>query len=114
MTDGAGADLGPWFGTGADRGLALVFVLTGVIGLVATLLALRSRSYRRLSRSFAGLRHRGRRQPARGPRRPELTVHPFWGNIPRTAFLRWPSDRCRDSGASSASATPPEEREPRP
>ncbi len=30
MTDGAGADtIGGWFGTGADRGIALVFVLTG-------------------------------------------------------------------------------------
>ena len=55
MTDGWGADtLGPWFGTGADRGLALVFVVTGLLGLLTTLLALRSRSYRRLSRSFAG------------------------------------------------------------
>jgi MFS transporter, DHA3 family, multidrug efflux protein len=55
MTDGWGADvLGPWFGTGAERGLALVFMVTGVVGFVMTLLALRSRSYRRLSRSFAG------------------------------------------------------------
>ena len=54
MTDGCGADTRAWFGTGADRGLALVFVVTGILGLVATLLALRSRSYRRLSRSFAG------------------------------------------------------------
>ena len=31
MTTGAGVDLiGPWFGTGADRGIALVFVLCGV------------------------------------------------------------------------------------
>ena len=36
MTDGAGADsIGGWFGTGPDRGIALVFVLTGVIGLVS-------------------------------------------------------------------------------
>jgi MFS transporter, DHA3 family, multidrug efflux protein len=55
MTDGWGAEnLGPWFGTGAERGLALVFVVTGVVGVLTTLLALRSRSYRRLSRSFAG------------------------------------------------------------
>jgi DHA3 family multidrug efflux protein-like MFS transporter len=55
MTDGWGADvLGPWFGTGAERGLALVFMVTGVVGILTTLLALRSRSYRRLSRSFAG------------------------------------------------------------
>jgi MFS transporter, DHA3 family, multidrug efflux protein len=55
MTDGWGADtLGPWFGVGAERGLALVFVVTGLLGLITTLVALRSRSYRRLSRSFAG------------------------------------------------------------
>jgi DHA3 family multidrug efflux protein-like MFS transporter len=55
MTDGWGADtIGPWFGTGTDRGLALVFVVTGLVGMVATVLALRSRSYRRLTRSFAG------------------------------------------------------------
>src|SRR6185503_7070718 len=53
MTDGLGARLiGGWFGTGADRGLALVFVLTGIIGLIATILALRSRPYRRLSRRY--------------------------------------------------------------
>jgi DHA3 family multidrug efflux protein-like MFS transporter len=50
MTDGTGARvIGGWFGTGADRGLALVFVLTGILGLVATVLALGSRPYRRLS-----------------------------------------------------------------
>jgi MFS transporter, DHA3 family, multidrug efflux protein len=50
MTTGIGADtVGGWFGVGADRGLALVFVLTGVIGLAATVAALRSRPYRRLS-----------------------------------------------------------------
>ncbi|MDW5326537.1 MFS transporter [Plantactinospora sp. KLBMP9567] len=69
MTDGAGArTIGGWFGTGADRGLALVFVLTGIIGLIATGLALRSRPYRRLSRRFmAG--------PERGPEpnEPELS-----------------------------------------
>jgi DHA3 family multidrug efflux protein-like MFS transporter len=53
MTDGAGAQtIGGWFGTGADRGIALVFVLTGIIGLAATALALRSRPYRRLSRRY--------------------------------------------------------------
>jgi DHA3 family multidrug efflux protein-like MFS transporter len=49
MTDGAGARaIGDWFGTGADRGLALVFMLTGAIGILATVAALRSRPYRRL------------------------------------------------------------------
>jgi DHA3 family multidrug efflux protein-like MFS transporter len=53
MTDGAGARwIGGWFGTGADRGMALVFMLTGILGLVATVLALRSRPYHRLSRRY--------------------------------------------------------------
>lgn len=55
MTTGAGADLiGGWFGTGPDRGIALVFVLTGLLGLVVTLLALRSRPYRQLSERYTG------------------------------------------------------------
>jgi MFS transporter, DHA3 family, multidrug efflux protein len=54
MTDGAGARwIGPWFGTGPDRGMALVFIATGLIGLTVTLLALASHPYRRLSRAYA-------------------------------------------------------------
>jgi DHA3 family multidrug efflux protein-like MFS transporter len=54
MTDGIGADaIGSWFGTGRDRGLALVFIIAGLIGLVVTVLALRSRSYRDLSDGYA-------------------------------------------------------------
>ncbi|MBW0117964.1 MFS transporter [Pseudonocardia abyssalis] len=50
MTTGAGVDLiGGWFGTGPDRGMALVFVLTGLTGLVLTLAAFRTRQYRGLS-----------------------------------------------------------------
>jgi MFS transporter, DHA3 family, multidrug efflux protein len=53
MTDGAGArTIGGWFGTGTDRGIALVFILTGIVGLLATVLALRSRPYRRLSHHY--------------------------------------------------------------
>ncbi|MET0521155.1 MAG: MFS transporter [Jiangellaceae bacterium] len=53
MTDGAGARwIGGWFGTGAARGLALVFVLTGIVGIIATVIALRSRPYHRLSRRY--------------------------------------------------------------
>lgn len=53
MTDGAGArTFGGWFGTGPDRGIALVFVVTGVIGLVATFVALGSRYYRQLAAPF--------------------------------------------------------------
>jgi DHA3 family multidrug efflux protein-like MFS transporter len=55
MTTGAGVDwIGSWFGTGPDRGIALVFVLTGIIGLCVTVLALRSRPYRELSGQYAG------------------------------------------------------------
>jgi DHA3 family multidrug efflux protein-like MFS transporter len=50
MTTGAGVGLvGAWFGTGPDRGIALVFVLTGLIGLIVSIIALRSRYYRLLS-----------------------------------------------------------------
>jgi DHA3 family multidrug efflux protein-like MFS transporter len=53
MTDGVGAEtIGGWFGTGADRGIALVFVLTGVIGLIVTSIALRTRFYRQLSERY--------------------------------------------------------------
>lgn len=49
MTDGRGADwIGGWFGTGPDRGIALVFTMAGLAGVVVTLLVLASRSYRLL------------------------------------------------------------------
>lgn len=50
MTDGRGADwIGGWFGTGPERGLALIFTLAGVLGVAATIVARASGSYRRLS-----------------------------------------------------------------
>lgn len=50
MTTGAGAALiGSWYGTEADRGLALPFSLAGIVGLVTTLLAIRTRAFRSLS-----------------------------------------------------------------
>jgi DHA3 family multidrug efflux protein-like MFS transporter len=50
MTDGSGAEtIGSWFGTGPERGMALVFIVAGYIGLVVTILALNSRPYRNLS-----------------------------------------------------------------
>ncbi|MBW7955482.1 MFS transporter [Patescibacteria group bacterium] len=52
MTTGAGVELiGDWFGTGPARGIALVFTLTGFIGLIITLLAFSSKYYRQLSKS---------------------------------------------------------------
>ncbi|MGH2541236.1 MAG: MFS transporter [Ardenticatenaceae bacterium] len=53
MTTGTGVELlGPWFGTGADRGLALLFTVAGLIGLIVTLMAMRSYSYRALSENY--------------------------------------------------------------
>jgi len=53
MTDGAGADLiGDWFGRGPERGIALVFTLAGVAGLIATIVAFNSRYYRQLSATY--------------------------------------------------------------
>jgi MFS transporter, DHA3 family, multidrug efflux protein len=70
MTTGAGVDLiGGWFGTGPARGIALVFVLTGLIGLALTLLAFKTPQYRRLSaRYLDGLRSRRDPEPPDEPR----------------------------------------------
>jgi MFS transporter, DHA3 family, multidrug efflux protein len=53
MTDGKGAEwFGSWFDTGPERGLALMFTLAGLIGIVVTLCVRASRSYRRLNAAF--------------------------------------------------------------
>jgi DHA3 family multidrug efflux protein-like MFS transporter len=50
MTGGRGADwIGSWFGTGPDRGLALMFTIAGLIGVAVTVAARTSRSYARLA-----------------------------------------------------------------
>jgi MFS transporter, DHA3 family, multidrug efflux protein len=55
ITNGAGAEaIGDWYGTGPERGTALVFTLTGILGVILTLLALGSRSYCHLSAAYAG------------------------------------------------------------
>jgi DHA3 family multidrug efflux protein-like MFS transporter len=55
MTTGAGADaIGDWFGRGPERGIALVFTLAGVVGVIATLLAFNSKYYRQLVAAYAG------------------------------------------------------------
>lgn len=54
MTVGLGADLiGGWFGTGPERGIALVFSLAGLVGVVVTIIAFNSRYYRELSAAYA-------------------------------------------------------------
>ncbi len=53
MTTGAGVGLiGGWFGTGPDRGIALVFTVTGIIGLILTVIAMNSRFYKLLSERY--------------------------------------------------------------
>jgi MFS transporter, DHA3 family, multidrug efflux protein len=50
MTDGAGVDMiGEWFGTGEERGIALIFTVAGLLGILATLAARASGWYRKLS-----------------------------------------------------------------
>lgn len=54
MSDGTGADsIGSWFGTGVDRGIALIFTVAGLVGVVVTLAAAGSRWYRAISRAAA-------------------------------------------------------------
>lgn len=54
MTTGAGAQaIGSWYGTGPDRGLALLFTIAGIIGLAVTLIALGSKYYRQLSQRYS-------------------------------------------------------------
>jgi DHA3 family multidrug efflux protein-like MFS transporter len=53
MTTGMGVELlGASFGVGKDRGLALLFTVAGLIGLLVTLLAMRSSAYRLLSSRY--------------------------------------------------------------
>jgi DHA3 family multidrug efflux protein-like MFS transporter len=53
MTDGTGADtIGGWFGAGPERGMALIFIVAGVIGLAITIIAMNSRPYRNLSHRY--------------------------------------------------------------
>lgn len=53
MTTGAGVALiGDWFGVGPARGIALVFMAAGLIGLIITLFAFRSQAYKTLSEQF--------------------------------------------------------------
>lgn len=51
---GAGAQaIGSWFGTGQARGIALVFILAGIVGLIMTIIAFNSKYYRQLSAAYA-------------------------------------------------------------
>lgn len=53
MTTGLGAaTIGPWFGTGEVRAMALVFTLTGFIGLIASFIMMRSRAAKNITREY--------------------------------------------------------------
>jgi len=53
MTNGNGVKLiGSWFGAGANRGMALVFITAGIVGLITTLLARRSKYYKILVKRY--------------------------------------------------------------
>lgn len=53
MTTGAGVPLiGNWFGVGEGRGIALVFIMAGILGLIVTSIAMRSNSYKVLAKRY--------------------------------------------------------------
>lgn len=53
MTTGNGVNLiGSWFGSGANRGIALVFITSGIIGLITTFLAKQSKYYHLLTNRY--------------------------------------------------------------
>jgi DHA3 family multidrug efflux protein-like MFS transporter len=53
MTTGRGVDLiGNWFGVGTGRGIALVFIASGMLGLSVTLIAMRSKAYKLLAKQY--------------------------------------------------------------
>ena len=53
MSSGAGARaIGGWYGTGPERGMAVMFTIAGALGVIAAIVALNSRSYRRLSAAY--------------------------------------------------------------
>jgi DHA3 family multidrug efflux protein-like MFS transporter len=54
MSTGAGAQaVGSWYGTGPERGMAVMFTLAGALGVVAAIIAINSRPYRQLSAAYA-------------------------------------------------------------
>ena len=54
MTTGAGARaVGDWYGTGPERGMAVMFTIAGTLGVIAAIVAVNSRQYRQLSAAYA-------------------------------------------------------------
>jgi DHA3 family multidrug efflux protein-like MFS transporter len=54
MTTGKGVELiGDWFGTGPGRGIALVFITAGFVGLMVTLIARNSKQFHLLASKYS-------------------------------------------------------------
>ncbi|HEY5845746.1 MAG TPA: MFS transporter [Microlunatus sp.] len=65
MSTGAGAQLiGSWYGVGPERGIALIYTIVGVLGLVLAIVATRSRPYRSLAAAITSGRAGTRNEPA--------------------------------------------------
>ncbi len=76
MESDAGVAAWGWLlGEGEARGIALVFLIAGLVMVVIALLAFASRSYRRISAHFAGVTESLRpvEEPGDGPIDPEVT-----------------------------------------
>jgi DHA3 family multidrug efflux protein-like MFS transporter len=55
MTTGKGVEwIGSWYGVGHGRGIGLVFVTAGTVGLVVTLWAWRTKAFKMLSAQYVG------------------------------------------------------------
>ncbi|KTE15492.1 MFS transporter [Sphingopyxis sp. H115] len=68
MTEGIGADaIGDWYGRGPERGIAIVFSIAGVLGMLATIAAFRSKSYGRISDAYFAGATGGLDAPAKQP-----------------------------------------------
>jgi DHA3 family multidrug efflux protein-like MFS transporter len=66
MSDGGAgaAAIGAWYGTGPERGMALVFSVAGLLGVAMTAAAFNSRPYRQLSAAYAKPTEEPERQSA--------------------------------------------------
>jgi DHA3 family multidrug efflux protein-like MFS transporter len=54
MNSDAGKEQFTWLlGTGNARGIAMVFLVAGIIAIIITVLAFRTKSYKLLSKSYA-------------------------------------------------------------
>lgn len=53
MTKGRGVELiGSWYGTGDGRGIGLVFIIAGIIGLITTIITQHSKASKNLSVAY--------------------------------------------------------------